>query len=936
MIKKIILILIFLIFNFGKSQIEKNYGDTPEPVPSASSFSSYVNTPVALSTGIPNINIPLLTLPTGKKNFQLTTELNYHVYNTGLNKPASEVGLGWTLFKGGGVISRVINDVVDECNYNTSKSTYKKNLFDDIYYYDIPGSSGKFKFVRDTINNTFSINNISGNNIKIEYTRDSNTATLILNTFKITDSKGFKYVFEDYSISRYDTSYNGFNYKSAFYLTRILDENDLVIANFNYLKDTKYTGGTILLYQNCKLESVSTQFGKVTYENVLSNNGDDDPDIIKSVSLWDMKSHLISKYRFNYNFFNSTLYPGNYNQGKRILYSLDKLNKNQEVIERRDFSYDESGSEKLYGPALNNEKYGNFLCPVASQVNPKTYTVGLLKKMTLPEGGSIVYNFEANEVYENKSNLQLNYDDITDPDIQYMNLNNSINFDTNTNRNYTFQLSGTKKVWVKLSINETYEIPKPPHGSIIIDPEYKLLNSSGIAVAGYTTGCSNLVKYYNLTPGTYTFQVFRGNGNGVIENYVIANLPAPYKNRIQTKLGARIANIKYYDTDNTVKKSVSYQYDLFDNTGSSGEGFTGEVCNDELGYSNGTILYKNVKETYEGASENIGYSKYYFKVPTDYTSAILFYKPYINIVSSGLLSKKEMFNQQNQMISRESTEYVLEEIPNVAEYVLCGTYKSKSSWMKSMATTSTMYYANGSSIENKSETTFNLSNFQPALVKMTSSDGKITEQSIKYAADLSNTRLMNANMLSIPLQTEVKVNGSTVSKGETKYNLPSSLYPSSVVAYNMQNQNAVTTTVFNEYDNKGNLLQITGKNNIPVTTIWGYYQTQPIAQIAGVTYSQVSNLPSVLAAIAASNADADDPANEASLLTALDNLRNDTALQSQSVSVSTYDPLVGTTNTISPNGIKTTYSYDRNNRLVKTMDSNGKTLNEYQYNYRHN
>ncbi|WP_294302297.1 hypothetical protein [uncultured Chryseobacterium sp.] len=88
--------------------------------------------------------------------------------------------------------------------------------------------------MRDTINNTFSINNISGNNAKIEYTRDANTATLILNSFTITNDKGIKYIFQDYSISRYNTGAVGFNYKSAFFLTRIVDENNFVAADFTY------------------------------------------------------------------------------------------------------------------------------------------------------------------------------------------------------------------------------------------------------------------------------------------------------------------------------------------------------------------------------------------------------------------------------------------------------------------------------------------------------------------------------------------------------------------------------------------------------------------------------------------------------------------------------------------------------------------------------
>ncbi|WP_431608683.1 hypothetical protein [Chryseobacterium sp. 'Rf worker isolate 10'] len=607
MFKKITLALIFLIFNLGKSQIERNYGDTAQPVPSASSFSSYVNTPVSLSTGVPNIGIPLLSLPTGNKDFEIATSLNYHTYNTGQDMPASEVGLGWSLLKGGAVISRVINGSVDEFNYDATKSSYKKNLFDDIYYYDLPGNSGKFKFVRDTINNTFTLNNISGSNVKIEYTRDSNTATLVLNSFKITDSKGFKYVFEDYSVARFDTSPKGFNYKSAFYLTKVIDENNITIASFNYQKNSKNVdNSSILLYQNCKMESITTSYGKITFENVYKGITDDDPYIIRSISLLDMSSHLITKYSFDYESFSSSTYPVNVNKGKRTLLSIQKLDRNQNVIERRQFTYDEAGSETNYGASPNPDEYGNFLCPDNAKTNPKTYTLGLLKKMTLPEGGYVVYNFEANEVYENKNNSQLNTNQITDPTLQYLSLTNTVNYNTNNSRSYTFQVSTSQRFFIKLLIDEVYEIVNI-HGNIILPPTYKLLRSTGNEVIGVANGCSENVKYYNLTPGTYTLQI-SGNGNGSIQNYIISNLSTPYKNTTPSKIGARIANIKYYDADNTVKKAMSYKYDSFNNNDSSGKLFFGEVCNEESGNLNQTVLYSNVKEIYEGSSGNLGYT----------------------------------------------------------------------------------------------------------------------------------------------------------------------------------------------------------------------------------------------------------------------------------------------------------------------------------------
>ncbi len=112
-----------------------------------------------------------------------------------------------------------------------------------------------------------------------------------------------------------------------------------------------------------------------------------------------------------------------------------------------------------------------------------------------------------------------------------------------------------------------------------------------------------------------------------------------------------------------------------------------------------------------------------------------------------------------------------------------------------------------------------------------------------------------------------------IGKTETRFDDSAHLYPSSVQEYNMETQNPEVVSVFSLYDNKGNLVQSTGKNGIPSTTIWGYYQTLPIAVIPGASYSQLASLPSITAAISASNADYDNPDKESELLQALDTLK---------------------------------------------------------------
>ncbi|MEF9477785.1 hypothetical protein OWR28_08805 [Chryseobacterium sp. 1B4] len=415
---KKILLLFILVYGSGKAQIERNFGTTPDPVPSASSFASYSNTPVSLATGVPEISVPLFTLPTSNKNLSIPVGLNYHIYNVGLGKPAGETGLGWSLSKVG-LISRVINNELDEKYDNITKPDYKKNAFDDVYHYYLPGSSGKFKFVRDTINNTFTLNNLSGNNVKIEFTRTANTATLILESFKITDDKGFKYIYDNYSLASRD-GYNT-NYRSAFYLSKILDENNIEIVTLTYQKDTRYSG-TFVKYQNCNLATVTTIFGKISFENVYEpyweDHGSSDPNKIQSIALLDNSGRQVSKYRFDYGTMNMT---SDQTQEKRILSGLYRLDKNQNTLEGYSFQY--------------------------GSLNSSSQMIGTLTEMKLPEGGRIRYQYDANEIY-----TAVNYSDADNYTIKYPEIqrfvSNPMFFDTNTSRIYTFQIDAPRAVFV--------------------------------------------------------------------------------------------------------------------------------------------------------------------------------------------------------------------------------------------------------------------------------------------------------------------------------------------------------------------------------------------------------------------------------------------------------------------------------------------------------
>ncbi|UKB80522.1 DUF5977 domain-containing protein [Chryseobacterium sp. MEBOG07] len=144
------------------------------------------------------------------------------------------------------------------------------------------------------------------------------------------------------------------------------------------------------------------------------------------------------------------------------------------------------------------------------------------------------------------------------------------------------------------------------------------------------------------------------------------------------------------------------------------------------------------------------------------------------------------------------------------------------------------------------------------------------------------------------------------------------------------------------YDNFGNLLQSRNSNGIPTTTLYGYKQTLPIAEIKGATYSQVMSAYNLdpasntsylqLDIVSKSNLDTNEAA-EGDLVSALDNFRLKPELKDFQISTFVYDPLIGIKSLTDANGKRQTYKYDGLNRPKKVVDMDGNLLKTYDYNF---
>ncbi|WP_346983965.1 hypothetical protein [Chryseobacterium sp. POE27] len=241
-------------------------------------------------------------------------------------------------------------------------------------------------------------------------------------------------------------------------------------------------------------------------------------------------------------------------------------------------------------------------------------------------------------------------------------------------------------------------------------------------------------------------------------------------------------------------------------------------------------------------------------------------------------------------------------------------------------------YLNGKSMVEQTDLSYTSSG-DLDISTTTTSEGKVLTTDYDYAQDVNNTRLVNKGMTGIPLSIEVNSGSTQVSHVETRYDNLDNYFPSSVRSSNLNASLMDTEVTYDKYDSKGNLLQYTKKDGIPVAFIWGYGNTKPIAKVEGSTYEQAMALVGASDIVSKSNQDVDIPTQN-SLIAQLDSFRKDNVRQL--ITTYTYDPLIGVTSITPPSGIREVYLYDSANRLMEIREGSqtGKLLKEFKYNYK--
>ncbi|OXE96065.1 hypothetical protein BC749_101315 [Flavobacterium araucananum] len=196
--------------------------------------------------------------------------------------------------------------------------------------------------------------------------------------------------------------------------------------------------------------------------------------------------------------------------------------------------------------------------------------------------------------------------------------------------------------------------------------------------------------------------------------------------------------------------------------------------------------------------------------------------------------------------------------------------------------------------------------------------------------------LIAGNRIGTPLNTKTFRGQTKLTEQKTIYDKSPARIGFLLPKYILQNKGAAALNnaidkkiAFDLYDDKGNLLQYTQEGATPVSMIWGYNKTLPVAKIENIAYASIPvNLINELQTASS------DKGTEASMLTAVNKVfYTASGLGNTAITTYMYKPLVGVSRITDPSGMSTYYDYDNFNRLkyIKDQDLNVLQTNYYHY-----
>ena len=908
--------------------------------PKASMMNRYGNYPVNLYTGLVDITVPVFEIETN--GLKIPVEFKYHASGLKFDDMPMELGYGWTL-KAGGIVSHGvrgtpkgrsfsgsgqqaspyvwIKDIDEIQNYLCTTSTTPDNdqirliYIDNGVKYPLNNSGAYYcdseydVYDYNFLHHSGQMYYIDGNSIKVPTNGpEISPSGSVINA---VDNEGISYVFSE-------MEYDAWGFNEVFYLTKIISANKADTVIFDYTNFNSMSGSGVskpVIDQRYEI--------RTTYDGYISDNMKlTGSSSITSKTYYPPRLNFI-KFRggkIDFIYTNTTtsrnLSEIKIYDNRNVLYRTVKLLKPRtdwlDGIEFRGntsavqqtyaFEYYQTNNSALgidYWGYYNGASVGalagyvpDFTVQLPSNGSHYSYTIpgtnrtpnseymkrGTLTKIVYPTKGYTVFEYEAHKA-DNRVYGGLRIKEI---------------------RNYDHNSTLVERKWYKYGVGESGNgrAAAPIYNSVVdFYQKYILLES----VYGQLTKKHHFTYYY----------------------------PLPVTN--------------YYSSGS----SVLYPY-VTEYTG------TGSVSNGKTVYQF-TDTPDEIRYTRKGDPQPQKYKSYQWQ--------------------NGLLEIKSVYNSNNQVIDFVSNNYSYlyssetlnlgvrqyaditggsDPDPNSGEYIknnLCSQASYITPFSSELGGTLFDYYnyyiTTGlpvitSSVEYRDGVTKTVSYSDyksmglPGQMQVTNSDGNSMITKYKYPTDLSSTapyNLMVANNILTPVIHQEQYKGTNppvfLSKSVNEYkNWGNNLFEPEIIKIQATASSSLENRItYHNRDTRGNPRYISKDNAEKVVYIWGYNSRYPIAEITGVTYSDVKTIISenALNTIAAKNEP--DPAD----MTTINNLR--TQLPDAMVTTCTFKPLVGILTMTDPRGVVTDYNYDAFGRLT-SISRNGKTIESYQYHYK--
>src|SRR5690606_3737934 len=232
--RKIFTIIICLIIVYT---VNAQDSDSPRTI-NATEF------PVALYSGIPNVEIPLGEVNTANANFSLPLTLTYNLYaSTNKYFSTKDIGDAWSLGLKPTITvgPKMVTNILSGARYDEEE--YSMYLREDTdsegfseYKFDCFGLQGSFVIVKEGNNFYAKVTNSNDYvEINVDYTTTDDKFRLV--SFTLRDKAGFEFIFLPTEADSKVDYYNGnslFLMKKTFSLDQIKDKRGTVLAKYIY------------------------------------------------------------------------------------------------------------------------------------------------------------------------------------------------------------------------------------------------------------------------------------------------------------------------------------------------------------------------------------------------------------------------------------------------------------------------------------------------------------------------------------------------------------------------------------------------------------------------------------------------------------------------------------------------------------------------------